>query len=190
MLEIRWHGRGGQGSFTAARLLGNAAVLNGQFAQAFPSFGPERRGAAVLGFTRIDEAKITDRSEVKGCDHVIVLDETLMNEKVLEGLRPGGYLMINTATPEKYAAISEQPNTKLLCLDATGLAQAILKRPVANTAMLAAFIAATNAVPIESAKSAVSEGLKPSLVDANITLIETAYQASKEVLQREKNTDC
>ena len=75
MIEVRWHGRGGQGSFTAARLLGLAAsVYDERFAQAFPSFGPERRGAPVLGFTRIDDFKITDRSELDVCDYVIVLE--------------------------------------------------------------------------------------------------------------------
>ena len=78
MKQIRWHGRGGNGAFTAARLLGVAAsVFEGKSAQAFPSFGPERRGAPVLGFTRIAEKTITDHSQVYECDCVIVLDETL-----------------------------------------------------------------------------------------------------------------
>ena len=77
MVEVRWHGRGGQGAFTAARLLGaSAALFEGRHALAFPSFGPERRGAPVLGFTRIDDHKITDRSAVTACDFVVVLDET------------------------------------------------------------------------------------------------------------------
>lgn len=89
MKEIRWHGRGGNGGFTAARLLGYAASLHcGKYAQAFPSFGPERRGAPVLGFTRIDDAPITDHSQVYSCDCVIVLDETLLEVvNILEGLK-------------------------------------------------------------------------------------------------------
>ena len=74
MLEIRWHGRGGQGAFTAARLLGAAALFDGQFALAFPSFGPERRGAPIQAFTRLDGRRIGDRSALRACDFAVVLD--------------------------------------------------------------------------------------------------------------------
>ncbi|MBK5241799.1 2-oxoacid:acceptor oxidoreductase family protein, partial [Clostridium sp.] len=101
MIEVRWHGRGGQGSFTIARLLGMAAsVFGGEYAQAFPSFGPERRGAPVLGFTRIDSEKITDRSEVDQCDYVVVLDETLWGPSVLSGLKENAIIIVNTDSPE------------------------------------------------------------------------------------------
>ena len=103
MKEIRWHGRGGNGGFTAARLLGYAASLHcGKYAQAFPSFGPERRGAPVLGFTRIDDAPITDHSQVYSCDCVIVLDETLLEVvNILEGLKEDGSVFINSTLPLK-----------------------------------------------------------------------------------------
>ena len=79
MKEIRWHGRGGQGGFTVSRLLGIAAgMFENKHALAFPSFGPERRGAPVLAFTKIDDSKIHDRSEVNQCDYVVVMDETLV----------------------------------------------------------------------------------------------------------------
>jgi pyruvate ferredoxin oxidoreductase gamma subunit len=98
LIEVRWHARGGQGGFTAARLLGLAAsVFEDNYAQAFPSFGPERRGAPVLGFTRIDDKPIDDHSQVYECDYVVVLDETLMKVvDVKRGLRDGGMLLINT----------------------------------------------------------------------------------------------
>src|ERR1035437_6292517 len=102
MIEVRWHGRGGQGCFTAARLLGMAAALfEDKFALAFPSFGPERRGAPVLGFTRIDDRKITDRSAVTECDYIVVLDETLMNSQIVNGLRLHGKVIINTTSPDR-----------------------------------------------------------------------------------------
>ena len=83
MTEIRWHGRGGLGAFTAARLLGCAVSLfEGKYALAFPSFGPERRGAPVFAFTRIDDKAITDRSEVVSCDCAVVLDDTLFGDPV------------------------------------------------------------------------------------------------------------
>ncbi len=77
MIEVKWHGRGGQGGFTAARFLGlSAALFENKYTLAFPSFGPERRGAPVLGFTKIDTSPIRDRSAVRTCDYVVVLDET------------------------------------------------------------------------------------------------------------------
>ena len=97
MTEIRWHGRGGLGAFTAARLLGNAAsIYEGKYALAFPSFGPERRGAPVFAFTRIDTSPITDRSEVVECDCAIVLDDTLFGDPVKNGLKPGATVIVNT----------------------------------------------------------------------------------------------
>ena len=96
MTEIRWHGRGGLGAFTAARLLGCAVSLyEGKYALAFPSFGPERRGAPVFAFTRIDNKPITDRSEVVECDIAIVLDDTLFGDPVRNGLKPGATVIVN-----------------------------------------------------------------------------------------------
>ncbi|MGE1062440.1 2-oxoacid:acceptor oxidoreductase family protein [Megasphaera paucivorans] len=103
MIEIRWHGRGGQGGFTAARLLGMAAAQYDEcYAQAFPSFGPERRGAPVLGFTRIDKSPIHDHSKVYECDYVVVLDESLLETiDVTQGIKPHGRLLINTTKKTK-----------------------------------------------------------------------------------------
>jgi len=89
VIEVRWHGRGGQGAFTAARLLGAAALCDRKFALAFPSFGPERRGAPILAFTRIDGRRIVDRSALRSCDFAVVLDETLMGPHAADGIRQG-----------------------------------------------------------------------------------------------------
>jgi len=98
MIEVRWHGRGGNGAFTAAKLLGNAASIHeGKAAQAFPSFGPERRGAPVLGFTRISDEVITDHSQVYECDCVVVLDETLCEVvDTTAGLKDDSTYIINS----------------------------------------------------------------------------------------------
>ena len=126
MIEVRWHGRGGQGGFTASRLLGKAAALfEDKYAMAFPSFGPERRGAPVLAFTRIDDKKITNRNEVEKCDYVVVLDETLAEESVIQGLKPDGALIINTSDPEIYR--KKFPGIKIINLDATSLALEIIE---------------------------------------------------------------
>jgi pyruvate ferredoxin oxidoreductase gamma subunit len=178
MLEIRWHGRGGQGSFTVARLLGMAAsVYGGKYAQAFPSFGPERRGAPVLGFTRIDDKKITDRSEVYECDYVIVLDETLWGPAVLSGLKENTVIIINTESKEKY--IDEVAN-KVVCFNATSLAIEYLKRPITNTAMMAVLIGVSEIVSMDDYKNAIKESMKPKIADKNILLVDKVYHMVKE----------
>ncbi len=180
MIEVRWHGRGGQGSFTVARLLGMAAsVYGGNYAQAFPSFGPERRGAPVLGFTRIDEEKITDRSEVDLCDYVVVLDETLWGPSVLSGLKKETVILVNTDTPEKYEGIVEN---RIVTIDATSLAIKHIGRPITNTAMLGALLAVDEFVSIDNCKKAISASLKEKIANKNISLIEEAFTNTKEVL--------
>lgn len=177
MIEVRWHGRGGQGSFTAARLLGLAAsVYDGRYAQAFPSFGPERRGAPVLGFTRIDDFKITDRSELDVCDYVIVLDETLWNSDVLSGLKPESIVIINTADASLY---EKETAHKIIAVDATNLAIEFLGIPITNTAMLGALIGVTNIVDAESCKSAIRASMNPKLADKNIALFEHVVREVK-----------
>jgi pyruvate ferredoxin oxidoreductase gamma subunit len=177
MIEIRWHGRGGQGSFTAARMLGMAASIHGtMFAQAFPSFGPERRGAPVLGFTRIDGQKILDRSEVKHCDYVVVLDETLITPNIAQGLKKDGTLLINTNKIEKY---QEMIDRKIVGFDATGLALKILGKPVTNTAMLGAVVAVSGLVDLEAILKVIDQNMEPSIREKNKQVVEKAYQILK-----------
>jgi pyruvate ferredoxin oxidoreductase gamma subunit len=174
MLEVRWHGRGGQGGFTAARLLGLAAALyEGKYALAFPSFGPERRGAPVLGFTRIDDKKITDRSAVTECDYVVVLDETLMNAAVVAGLKPTGKLVVNSTRPEQYRELAG--TREIIAVDATALAMEILGRPITNTAMLGALVAASGIIRVESALEGITHEMSPALARKNSEVLRRAY---------------
>jgi pyruvate ferredoxin oxidoreductase gamma subunit len=174
MLEVRWHGRGGQGGFTAARLLGSAAALfEGRHALAFPSFGPERRGAPVLGFTRIDDRKITDRSAVTECDYIVVLDETLMNSQIVNGLRLHGKVIINTTSPEKYRDWVKE--NVIAAVDASTLAQQILDRPITNTAMLGALVAVSGIVRLESAIQAIEQEMSPDLARKNAEVLQRAH---------------
>ena len=172
MISIRWHGRGGQGCFTAARLLGAAAVNAGRYALAFPSFGPERRGAPVLGFTRIDDAPITDRSEVSECDGVVVLDDTLLNDRAVVGLRPGGWFVANT----RLSTVPFLPEgVRFTALDAWELARQILGKPIVNTAMLGALIAASNVVPVSDAAKAIEEDPGVNQAEKNKALFLKAW---------------
>jgi pyruvate ferredoxin oxidoreductase gamma subunit len=181
LIEVRWHARGGQGGFTAAKLLGLAAsVFENNYAQAFPSFGPERRGAPVLGFTRIDDKPIDDHSQVYACDYVVVLDETLMEVvDVKKGLKDGGMLLINTkSSPESF---DPGGNFRVITLNATDIALQVLKAPITNTAMMGALAAASGIVGIESVLSAIDIGMPENLREKNKKAVMTAYDAVRGV---------
>ncbi len=179
MTEIRWHGRGGLGAFTAARLLGGAATYEDKYAQAFPSFGPERRGAPVFAFTRIDTKPITDRSEVVECDCAVVLDDTLFGAPVKNGLKPGATVIINT-TKDRSAFPVE--GCKVVTVDATGLALEILGRPITNVPLLGALVAATGMVKLASLEEAIDDQLAPKLREKNKKLLNKTYELVKEGL--------
>lgn len=185
MKQIRWHGRGGNGAFTAARLLGVAAsVYEGQSAQAFPSFGPERRGAPVLGFTRISEKTITDHSQVYDCDCVIVLDETLCDvTDVAVGLKPEGVLVINSRKPAKEIAqsLGIKDASKVFAIDATDIALELLGTPIVNTIMLGAAVGATGMVSMESVDAAIDNVMGKNLREKNKRAARTAYDKVREV---------
>ena len=178
MTEIRWHGRGGLGAFTAARLLGNAvSIYEGKYALAFPSFGPERRGAPVFAFTRIDTDPITDRSEVVECDCAVVMDDTRFGEPVKNGLKPGATVIINTT---KDVSAFPVENAKVITIDATGLALEILGRPITNVPLLGALIAATGMVKLESVEAAIDDQLAPKIREKNKVLLHKTYEIVKE----------
>ena len=177
MKEIRWHGRGGQGSFTVARLLGKASALfENKSALAFPSFGPERRGAPVKGFTKISDQKITDRSEVQECDYVVVLDETLIDENIKKGLKKDGVIIINSSQPEKYTELSD---VRTVAFDATSLALEVLGRPITNTAMLGALIAVSDIVSLETAQKGIENEMKKSIIQKNIEVVKRSWELVK-----------
>ena len=182
MIEIRWHGRGGQGAFTAARLLGDAVVCDDKSALAFPSFGPERRGAPVLAFTRIDDAPIKDRSDVVDCDCAIVLDETLLGAPVKAGLKPGAKVIINTMKPAEAFDFSDCEDCKVITVDATGLALKILGRPITNVPLLGALTAATELTSLDSIYKAIDTQPPEKVRAKNKTLLEETYNTVKEAL--------
>jgi pyruvate ferredoxin oxidoreductase gamma subunit len=179
MKEIRWHGRGGQGGFTASRLLGIAASVHGdKHALAFPSFGPERRGAPVLAFTKIDDTKIHDRSEVQFSDFVVVMDETLVVPDIVKGVRLGACFLINTQNAERYSSLLK--DYKVVGIDATSIAMEILGRPITNTAMYGALAAASGLVTLESALESIRTEMKPKLAEKNVKIVERAFETIKK----------
>lgn len=177
MIEIRWHGRGGQGAFTAARLLGEAvSIYEGKYAQAFPSFGPERRGAPVLSFTRISDESIFDHSQVEECDYVVVLDETLYGPAVKNGLKKDGLLIINTAKDASHFGKNE---FKVITIDATAMALEIIKKPITNVPMLGALAALSDIASIESINKAIDNQLSPKIREKNKKLLLEAFNSAK-----------
>lgn len=176
MYEIRWHGRGGQGSFTGAKLLGMAAAIyDDRFSQAFPSFGPERRGAPVLGFNRISETPVHDRSEIEQCDAIIFLDDTLWDDRYLNDLKETGHVLINS--------VKAYNDSRVVAIDGESLAQEILGRPITNTAMLGVFAALNPAmVTREACIQAITASMKPALAQKNITLFNAACKTGEEAV--------
>ncbi|GAE86788.1 2-oxoacid:acceptor oxidoreductase family protein [Acetivibrio straminisolvens] len=179
MIEIRWHGRGGQGGFTASKLLGASVVLyGGKHALSFPSFGPERRGAPVLAFTKIDSKKICDRSEIRKCDFIVVLDETLFSENFFDDLKYNGKIIINSANQETYA---KYDSGKITVVDASSIALKVLGKPITNTAMLGALVAVSDIIDLNAVLKGMEGFLKGELLAKNIEVVERTFLQCKEV---------
>ena len=158
MYEIRFHGRGGQGGRLAAEIYALAAFLEDNYAVSFPFFGAERRGAPVKAFTRVDTRKIRTKTQVYEPDYVVVLDETLVvSEDVLDGLKEGGMVIINTQKKPEDVNLSKP--VRCATVDAISIALDILGRPITNTSILGAIAKATKEVTIESIEKAIIEKL-------------------------------
>ena len=176
MLDIRWYGRGGQGAFTAARLMGQTvSVYGGSFALASPSFGPERRGAPVWSYTKIDDRKIVDRSQPVQCDYLVVLDETLVTEDIGKFLHDNGVMILNTAKPKNYQGITKN----LVTLNATKMALDTLGRPITNVAMLGALLGVSGISGTEDAGKALERTFAKSICEKNKMLMQQAYDVVK-----------
>jgi len=186
MFEIRVHGRGGQGVVTAAELLSVAAFLDGHEAQAFPSFGSERMGAPVMSFCRIADAPIRLREPVTQPDAVIVVDATLLHHvDLFAGLRPAGYVLINSTRTLDELGIAELSDRhdpeRIVALSATEIAVAHLGRPLPNVCLLGAFAALTGAVTCPSIETAVHERFAGPVAEANVAAARAAYAAVQQV---------
>ena len=180
LIEIRWHGRGGQGAVTSAELLAQAAISEGKYAQAFPSFGPERRGAPVLAFVRISGREpIRIRAEITQPDAVVVLDPGLLSiVNVISGLKENGILVINTKKSFKDIAAQFKAKCRLAKVDATAIAREILGVPITNTTMVGALVRASGVVELES----LVEPLKNRfgrLAERNVNAMRKAYEETE-----------
>jgi len=177
LIEIRWHGRGGQGAVTSAELVAKAAINEGKYAQAFPSFGPERRGAPVLAFDRIsNEQPIRVRAEVTQPDVVVVLDSGLLSiVDVTSGLKENGVLIINTKKDVKDIEAELGTKCRLATIDATKIARELLGVPITNTTMVGALIKASEVVKLESLLEPLKQRFE-HLAERNINAMKRAYE--------------
>jgi pyruvate ferredoxin oxidoreductase gamma subunit len=187
MFQVRIHGRGGQGVVTAAEMLSLAAFDEGRHAQAFPSFGSERTGAPVVSFCRIDDRPIRLREPVAAPDALIIQDPTLLHQvDVFAGLRPGGYILINTARSFDELGLWEFVRgfraERLLTVPAGELARQHTGRPLANAALLAGFAALSGLLSLDSVLRAIGEKLPARVVEGNLAAARDAF----DWVEREK----
>jgi 2-oxoacid:acceptor oxidoreductase gamma subunit (pyruvate/2-ketoisovalerate family) len=182
LLEFRWHGRGGQGAWTASELLARTALAEGKYIQSFPEFGPERMGAPVTAFTRISTEPIRIHCSVYDPDVVVVLDATLLKAvPVTAGInQDDDVIIINSADdPAKVREDLKVEKGKVWAVPATEIALKILGVPITNTALLGAVARATSIVTLEGIEKAIKERFKEQLAEKNFAVIKEAYKEAK-----------
>jgi pyruvate ferredoxin oxidoreductase gamma subunit len=173
--EIRIHGRGGQGSVTAAELIAVAAFEDGKWSQAFPYFGTERRGAPVTAFARISDSKIRVRSQVYEPDYVIVQDPSLLSVvDVASGMKKDGLVLVNSEKDP--SALKLNTPARVKTIDATTLAIEIIGVPIVNTALLGAFAGATGQIRLESVNKAIKGRFPGKVGDKNVEAVKRAFE--------------
>jgi pyruvate ferredoxin oxidoreductase gamma subunit len=187
MLQIRIHGRGGQGVVTAAEMVSIAAFEQGRHAQAFPSFGSERTGAPVVAFCRIDDREIRLREPILAPDVLIVQDPTLLHQvDVFQGLQPDGYVLINSKRSFDALGVGEIAqrfrHERLLTVPATEIALKHLGRPLPNAVLLGGFAALAGLVTLDAVAHAIRAKFSGKVADANVAAATEAYQVVRHSL--------
>jgi len=177
MFEVRWHGRGGQGAWTASLLLAQSALLEGKHVQSFPEFGPERMGAPIRAFTRISDETIDIHCGVYEPEIVVVLDPTILKTvDVLDGLPDDGTLIVNEKKSSKELREEQKIiGRKIWVIPATDISIALLGRDIPNTGMLGATVRATKVVKLESLMEATRRRFPGKIGEMNVKVIERAY---------------
>jgi pyruvate ferredoxin oxidoreductase gamma subunit len=176
MFEVRIHGRGGQGVVTSAELLALAGFLEGRHAQAFPSFGSERTGAAVVAFCRFGERPIRVREPIVAPDALIVGDPTLLHQvAVFDGLKPGGTVVLNSSSSLEELGLGDL-GARALTVPATELAREHLGRPLPNAALLGAFAGLTGQVGLDSVLAAIRERFSGPVGEGNAAAAAAAFE--------------
>jgi pyruvate ferredoxin oxidoreductase gamma subunit len=180
-VEIRWHGRGGQGVVTANELLAGAAIREGKFIKAFPEFGPERMGAPIKAFFRISDEPIKVHSQVYNPDYVVILDPTLVGHVDLTGgLKTGGAVIVNYSEGREKLLEALGDNSEIHVVNATKIALEEVGRPIANTAMLGALVKVSGIVSLDSVlaelQAKFSAKFPNKVIQKNINSVKRAYE--------------
>ena len=181
MFQVRIHGRGGQGVVSAAEMLSLAAIGEGRYAQAFPSFGSERMGAPVMAFCRFDDREIRTREPVLQPDALIIQDPTLLHQvNLFSGLSPGGYILINSTRTFEELGVDEFvrnfDHRHRCTVPATELALKHVGRPLPNAALLGGFAAISGQLQFESVAKAIQEKFPGKVGAANVAAARVAYE--------------
>lgn len=179
MIEVRIHGRGGQGAVVASKVLADAVFREGRYVQSFPSFGVERRGAPVAAFTRIDERPVRLRCQIYNPDHVMVLDPSLMQVvDVTAGLKDGGWVLINSEQAPSAFKLPRQFRVATVDANAIAVKHRLGPRnaPIVNTAILGAFARITGIVSLEAVAKAVHDAV-PLKREDNVAATREAFEA-------------
>ncbi len=181
MIEIRFHGRGGQGAVTSAEVIATAAINSGKFAQAFPSFGPERRGAPVIAFSRISDEQILNRTKIYNPDIVIILDPSIMKiVDVTSGIKENGLVVANTTKSPEELKKDFNKDIRVATVNATHIALDILKRPITNIIMLGAVLKIEPLITIDSLVEPL-EARFGKIAAKNIEACKVAYESVKYI---------
>ncbi|NHJ00885.1 MAG: pyruvate ferredoxin oxidoreductase [Candidatus Heimdallarchaeota archaeon] len=182
MIDIRLHGRGGQGVMTSSYLIAEAALLENKYVHAFPSFGPERSGAPIAAFARVSDERFYIKTEIYYPDIVVVQDPTLLGQvDVAAGLKEGGIVIVNTDNPNSEAVVklrnSLPPGARFATVDATKIAAEEIGIRQTNTAILGALVKLTNGniIKLDSVISAINERFKHKGADKNIKAVERSF---------------
>ncbi|EHR73331.1 2-oxoacid:acceptor oxidoreductase, gamma subunit, pyruvate/2-ketoisovalerate family [Burkholderiales bacterium JOSHI_001] len=187
MLQIRIHGRGGQGVVTAADMLAIAAFNQGRHAQSFPSFGSERTGAPVVAFCRIDDREIRLREPILSPDVLIVQDPTLLHQvDVFQGLKPDGYVLINSRKSLDELGLSEmtqgRDRSHLLTVPATDIAIAHVGRPLPNAVLLGGFAALAGLISLDAVEHAIRDRFTGKVAEGNVAAARQAFEHVRQEL--------
>jgi pyruvate ferredoxin oxidoreductase gamma subunit len=182
LIEIRFHGRGGQGAVTASRIIAIAAYEEGKYSQAIPMYGTERRGAPLTAFVRIDDVRVRERELVHNPEISIVLDPLIAKQQsVVDNLTPGGLVLLNTSDEPEDVKLGG--DFKVATVDATTIALETLGRPITNTAILGAFAKITGLISVESIEKAIMKNFPGRLGEMNVAAVRASYERVKGPVQ-------
>jgi len=189
VVEVRWHGRGGQGAKTASELLAAAVFNTGKYVQGFPEYGPERMGAPITAFTRISDERIRVHSNIYEPNYVVVIDETLLDcVNVTAGLKEDGAIVVNTSkSPEEILPSLEGYKGRVCTIDARTISEECIGRNIPNTPMLAAIIKVSGVMSPEDFIKDMEDSLKkkfaskPQVIEGNLKAISRAVKEVKGV---------